>query len=273
MQLSNVIPVKLSEIVVQDSNVRTDLNSENSQENLKELAENIRINGLMQPIVLRGVQGNPPYEVIVGQRRFLAHKLLEKEEIQATFSGEIDAMEALLLSLSENMCRQEMNFEDTSTAITKLYTHFNKDEYEVQKHTGFSIRMIRSYVKIEEQATEKIKAYLKSNQISMVDAKRAIDAAQGDDEKADFYIDEIKNLTTYEKKRLVEEGMKNPTGDKGKILEDAKKPKFEETIILNLPLKVNKALLLASEKLSIDREELTMNALVSWLKTNDFYLE
>jgi ParB/RepB/Spo0J family partition protein len=273
MQLSNVIPVKLSDIVVQDSNVRTDLNSENSQEHLKELAENIRINGLMQPIVLRGVQGNPPYEVIVGQRRFLAHKLLEKEEIQATFSGEIDAMQALLLSLSENMCRQEMNFEDTSNAITKLYTYYNKDEQEVKNHTGFSIRMIRSYVKIEEQATEKIKQYLKSGAVSLVDAKRAIDAAQGNEEKANFFIDEFANLTTYEKKRLVEEGTKNPDGDKDKILEDARKPKYEETIILNLPLKINKALVAAAEKLSIDKEELTMNALISWLKVNDFLVD
>ncbi|MDI9312234.1 MAG: ParB/RepB/Spo0J family partition protein [Limnohabitans sp.] len=273
MQLSNVIPVKLSEIIVQDSNVRTDLNSENSQENLKELAENIRLNGLLQPIVLRGVQGNPPYEVIVGQRRFLAHKLLNEEKINATFSGEIEPIQALLLSLSENMCRQEMNFEDTSTAITKLYTHFNKKEQEVKNHTGFSIRMIRSYVKIEEQATEKIKQYLRNGEINLVDAKRAIDAAQGDEEKANFYIDEIKSLTTYEKKRLVEEGTKNPNGAKDKILEDAKKPKFEETIILNLPLKINKALVAAAEKLSIDKEELTMNALVAWLKVNDFLVD
>jgi ParB family transcriptional regulator, chromosome partitioning protein len=273
MQLSNVTNVRLSDIVVLESNVRTDLNSENSQENLKELAENIRLNGLLQPIVLRGVEGNPPYEVIVGQRRFKAHELLQTDTIKATFSGEIDAMQALLLSLSENMCRQEMNFEDTSTAITKLYTHFNKDEYEVQKHTGFSIRMIRSYVKIEEQATEKIKQYLKSGAVSLIDAKRAIDASQGDDEKADFFIDEFKDLTTYEKKRLVEEGIKNPKGEKDKILEDARKPKFEETIILNLPLKINKALIAAAEKLSIDKEELTMNALVSWLKVNDFLVD
>jgi ParB/RepB/Spo0J family partition protein len=273
MDISNVIDVNISDILVQNSNVRTDLNSENSQEGLRELAENIRINGLMQPIVLRGNFGNPPYDVIIGQRRFLAHQLLSATTIKATFSGVIDATQALLLSLSENMCRQEMNFEDTSNAITKLYTHFNKDEYEVQKHTGFSIRMIRSYVKIEEQATEKIKAYLKSGTVSMVDAKRAIDAAQGNEEKANFFIDEIRNLTTYEKKRLVDTATKNPNNSANEILEDAKKPKFEETIILNLPLKINKALLLASDKLSIDREELTMNALVAWLKVNDFLVD
>lgn len=273
MDISQVHNISLTEIILKDSNVRTDLNSQNSQEGLKELAENIRINGLMQPIVLKGTYGNPQYDVIVGQRRFLAHQLLGLNSIQATFSGDIEPMQALLMSLSENMCRQEMNFEDTSNAITKLYTHFNKDEYEVQKNTGFSIRMIRSHIKITEQATEKIKAYLNAGTVSMTDAKRAIDAAQGDDEKADFFIDEIVKLTTYEKKRLVEEGMKKPKEDKNKILEEAKKQRFDETIILNLPIKINKALVAASEKLSIDKEELTMNALIAWLKVNDFLVD
>ena len=273
MNISNVFDVNINDIDVKDSNVRTDLNSENSQDGLRELAENIRINGLMQPIVLRGNNGHPPYEVIVGQRRFLAHKILNETTIKATFSGDIEPMQALLMSLSENMCRQEMNFEDTSNAITTLFTHFNKDEYEVQKHTGFSIRMIRSFLKIEAQATEKIKSFLNAGTISMVDAKRAIDASQGDDEKADFFIDEIQKLTTYEKKRLVETATKYPQNSGAEILEDAKKPKFEETIILNLPLKINKALILASEKLSLDKEELTMNALVSWLKVNDFLVD
>jgi len=272
MDITNVLSVPLKDIKLQGSNVRSDLDSPNSQENLQELAQNIKVNGLLQPIVLRGEYGKPPYDVIVGQRRFLAHQVLEAESIKATFSGEIDNMNALLLSLSENMCRQEMNYEDTQRAITTLYKHYENDERKVQAHTGFSIRMIRSYVRIEEQATEKIKDLLKKG-LSMADAKRAIDAAQGDKEKADALIDEIMKLTTYEKKRLVESSNKNPKASVPDLVKEAKKPKWEETIILNLPTEISNAVKKATEKLLIDAEQLAMDVLVNWLKTNDFLLE
>ena len=272
MNISTIIEVPLLEIEIKDSNVRSDLNSQNSLENLKELAENIKINGLLQPIVLRGTYGNPTYEVIVGQRRYLAHKILGENTIKAVFSGSIDDVDALLLSLSENMCRQEMNYEDTSNAITKLYKHYG-DEYEVQKHTGFSIRTIRSFVKIEEQATPKLKLYLNEGKISPTDAKRVIDASQGNQEKADLLIDHITSLTKYEKKRLVETAAKKPLAEVEELLIQARQPKLEETIILNLPRKVHNALLKAADELQIEIEELTLNTLTSWLKVNDFLVD
>ncbi|HWZ23178.1 MAG TPA: ParB/RepB/Spo0J family partition protein [Cytophagaceae bacterium] len=270
MNISNVVDVPMGEIRLAGINVRSDLKSEFSREGINELADNIKINGLLQPIVLKGIQGKPPYDVIVGQRRYLAHQQLKEKTIKATFSGDLNEMQSLLLSLSENMCRQEMNFNDISIAITKLYNHFEKDEYKVKAHTGFSIQTIRSHVKIEELATEKIKGFLSQGKITMADAKRAIDASQGDRRKADQLIDELAKLTKYEKNRLVEAGSKNPKASAAELLEDAKKPRLEETLILNLPPKIHKALLEASQRLSLEVEEVTMNALVSWLQTNEF---
>jgi len=261
------------DIKVEGINVRTDLNTPNSQKNLAELAENIKINGLMQPIVLKGIYGTPPYEIIVGKRRFMAHQLLGEETIKATFSGEIDEIHALLLSLSENLFRQDLNYTDTAEAITTLYKNFDKDEYEVKKRTGISIRTIRNYIKIEEQATPKIKSLLSEKKISMTDAKRAIDAAQGENEKADQLIDEIVKMTKYEKKRVVEIGSKNKDATASEIIEDAQKPKLEETVILNLPLNVHEALMKAAEELSLDPEMITMDVLKTWLKTNDYLTE
>lgn len=270
MDISHVIDVKLSDIRLDGINVRSDLDSAFSQEGIEELAENIKLNGLLQPIVLRGENGKPPYDVIVGQRRFLAHQKLGVVTVKATFSGNINEMESLLLSLSENMCRQEMNYTDTSNAITKLYNYYGKDEYKVKAHTGFSIKMIRSYVRIEEQATTKIKQLLTDKKLSMADAKRAIDASQGDHNKADELVEQLTKLTKYEKGRLVEAGAKNPKATTQELLEDAKKPRLEETIILNIPPKVHKALLAASQQLSLEIEQVTMTALINWLQTNEF---
>lgn len=273
MEITDIVEVNIDDIELKGVNVRTDLDTPNSQENLKELAESIRVNGLMQPILLRGEFGNPPYDVIVGQRRFLAHKLLNKETIKATFSGPLDEINALLLSLSENICRQELNYTDTADAITLLYNHFDKDVHKVQEHLGLSIRTIRSYIKIQDQASEKIKSLLEQGQVSMSDAKRAIDAAQGDLNKADILVGELANLTKYEKKRVVEIGKEKSDATAEQIVIEAKKPKVEETIILNLPLEVHRALEAASLELSLEGEDIALKALKGWLETNDFLVK
>ena len=122
MNTNTIYPIKLSEIKVSELNVRTN----EVDTGLDELAESIRLFGLMQPIVLKGEFGHPPYEVIVGQRRFLAHKLLQRNDINAVFSGKIDDIDAILISLSENMHRLDLDYADKAKTITKLFIHFNR---------------------------------------------------------------------------------------------------------------------------------------------------
>ena len=266
-----VYEVPLSEINTTDSvNVRTDTNTDNFKESIKELAESIRENGLLQPVVLRGTYGYPPYDVVIGQRRFLAHKELGLKNTKATFTGEITDTEAVVLSLSENLLRREMNHADIARAITKLYEEFGKDERKVQEKLGLSIKAIRSYIQVEAQATPKIKSLIEQGKLSMMDAKRAIIAAQGDDAKADAFVDMLAKMTKYEKIRAVEYGKANPTASVDQIVEKGQTPKIEETIILNLPRKVSKALKDATEQLARDSEEIIMGALTEWLATNNY---
>lgn len=273
MNINQVFDVPIKDIKLQGVNVRTDLSSPNSEEGIQELAESIKTHGLLQPIVLRGEFGKPTYDVVVGQRRFLAHKQLGVEKIQATFTGKIDDIDALLLSLSENMLRVDLNEMDKIEAITKLYIHFGRDERKVKEKLGLSIKKIRTYIKIEERASEKIKNLIRTNALRLVDAKRIIDAAQGDLGKADLLVEEIGNLTPFEKRRLVESGMKKPKASVSELIKDATTPIVKESIVLDLPMRVAKSLKKASESLSIDAEAIALNALINWLKINDFYIE
>lgn len=266
MNTNNVYPIKLTEIKVSSLNVRTN----EVDTGIEELAESIKLFGLMQPIVLKGVYGNSPYEVIVGQRRFLAHQYLHKEEINAVFSGEVDDIGAILISLSENMHRVELDYTDKAKTITKLYLHFNRNETEVKKATGLSLRTIRDYVKIDEQATELGLQMLKDGSITKPDLKRVIDIAQGDESKIATLLTEIKTLTRHEKDRAVKIAKSNSKASIEEIIEEAKKPKIEETVMLNLPMKVTKALRKACDELAIEKEALTMNALTEWLVNNNF---
>ena len=271
MNLEKVKPVLISNITVSDTNVRHDLDSANSQEGLRELADSIEANGLLQPIVLRGVDGHPPYEVIVGQRRFRAHQILNREEIDAVFAGNISKTQATILSLSENLLRQEMNHADIAKAVTDIYIHFGRDEHKVKEKLGLSTRAIRSYINVEEQATDRIKELLGEG-LSMADAKRAIIAGQGDPEKANAIAESISKLTKFEKNRAVEFSQGNPEASAQEIIKVAKTPRVSETLILNLPLKVSRALKVATQQLQVDSEEIAMSALTDWLKINDFLL-
>lgn len=270
MTIGNVVDVPLSEIKLVDANVRSDLDSANSKENLRELADSIKENGLLQPIVLSGVFGFPTYDVIVGQRRFRAHELLGETTIKAVFAGEVSKMDALVMSLSENLLRQEMNQADIAEAVTKLYIQLNRDEHAVQRRLGLSIRAIRGYINVEEQATDEIKQLIKQGKLSMADAKRSIAAAQGSAEKANAIAKSITKLTKHEKSRAVEFGRTNPEATADEIVKTAKTPRIEETTILTLSKKIAKALKDASQHLELEPEEIIVNAITEWLKINDF---
>ena len=82
----------------------------------------------------------------------------------------------------------------------------------------------------------------------------------------------ISEMTKYEKTRAVEYGQNNPAASADEIIEKAKTPRFEESLIINLPLKVSKALKKAAQALRLDSEEIAMNALTEWLKINDYLL-
>jgi ParB family transcriptional regulator, chromosome partitioning protein len=274
MKISEIKEISLSDITIANSiNVRSDLSSPNSKENLEELAANIEQNGLMQPIVLRGIEGHPPYDVVVGKRRFLAHQLLKVDTIKAVFTGQINDTEAIILSLSENMLRQEMNHVDIMKAVTSLYEEFGKDEKKVHQKTGLSIRTIRSYITVEAQATTKLKQLITERSISLSDAKRAIEASGGDTNKADILIDEIVKMTKHEKTRMRGDAQTNPNATVKEIVKNALTPKFEERLTLSLSFALANALKKAHEDLGLDKEIIGLDSLATWLKTNDFLIE
>ncbi len=261
--------IPLSDIKVSPENVRT----EQVDKELNELAASIRKHGLLQPVVLRGNFGDkPPYELIVGQRRFKAHQNLGKETIRAVFAGAIDDTQAKLRSLVENMHRVELTWADAADAVTALYQHFRRNDRKVAEETGMSLRRVRQHIRIEERASEKTKAKLKSGKLSPADAQRALDAAGDDSEKADEllrYMEE-KRLTKYEKDRMVEYGSVHPTAPAKKVIEAALKPKLEQTVIVNLPEDVRNALARAANKLNLSDEEVASRALKEWLSDKGF---
>ncbi len=259
----------MSDIRLSAENVR----HQQADKELEDLKNSIKKYGLLQPVVLRGRLEDPtPYELIIGQRRFKAHQELRKPRIRAVFAGPLDDTQAMLRSLVENMHRVQLTYADAADAVTSLYRHFHRNDRKVAEETGMSLRKVRQYIRIEERASEETKKKLRSGNVLPVDAERALEAAGGDTKKADELLRFMKQyeLTSYQKKRMVEYGTAHPNAAPKKVVEEALEPKLEPTIIVNLPENVRKALTKAAEKLNLSEEEAASRALKEWLSDKGF---
>lgn len=267
--LDTIHDISLDEITISPHNVR----HADPTRDLDELAASIKVHGLLQPIVLRGEYGNPPYELITGQRRFLAHQqILKRPTIRAVFAGNLSKDDALVRSLVENLQRLELEYQDTARAVTHLYKTLGKDIQAVHKETGLSVRKIRDFILIHERATPKMKSLLKRRKVSPADVKRAIRAAQDNLKKAEELLELIIKYkpTTHQKRRLVTYGEQEKTASAKQILKRAMQPHVEQNIIISLPDDLRQALLKATKSLSVEPEELAAKVLGDWLRAQGF---
>ena len=266
MQPEQIYDIPLREIRVASTNVR----QHHRDKELEELVASIRKHGLLQPVVLEGVQGTPPYDLIVGQRRFLAHREIGKKSIRATFAGNLSRVDATIRSLVENMVRVELDHVDTAHAITQLYKEFAKDEKRVHRETGLSLYRIRQYIDIEERATPMMKQKLKTKKTTPVDIQRVLRAASGDSAKAERLLEKMEGFTKYQKDNLVEYGEAHPSADAEKIIREAKKQKIERTIMVKLSDRVRQGLREASDSMAMEPDEIAARALEDWLSDQGF---
>jgi len=264
-----IYDIPLNQIDVSDDNVRvTDRNKE-----VDELAASIKAKGLLQPVILEGTPGTPRYKLIVGQRRLLAHKALGRKSILARFVPHIDSIEAMVRSLVENMQRVELNHADAAKAVMKLYSDQGKNEKKVCQITGLSMRRVREYIQVESFASDETKKKLKRKQVELVDVKRALRAANYDSAKADRILDKMKEheLTSYQKKTLVEYAEANPSASVEKLVKEASAPRIDyKALMLNIPVHLQNGLSTAAETLSMGVEEIILKAVADWLSDQGF---
>jgi ParB/RepB/Spo0J family partition protein len=264
-----IYDIPVSDIEIGDENVRHDTR----QDDLGQLADSIKLLGQLQPVVLRGNYGSPPYELIIGQRRLMAIKqILRNKSIKATFSGRITDTDALIRSLAENMCRLELSYKDAADAITDLYKHFGRDDRKVAKATGFSLQRVRQYIYIEERASATTKVKLRQKKVTPVDVHRALRAAADDVGKADELLHLMiqYKLDGHEKTRVVDYGQSHPRASALEIVNKAREPIVERQFLVKLSDKARSALLKAAQILRMAPDELAARAVEEWLSSKGF---
>ena len=134
---------------------------------VKELAESIRSEGLLQPVVVRKTKDG--FELIAGERRFRAFKLLGQKTITARLLEASDASSAVL-ALVENLQRADLNPIDEALGIASLMRDFSLTQESVADRLGKPRATIANSVRLLSLDRE-IQGYLSKGQISAGHAK------------------------------------------------------------------------------------------------------
>lgn len=105
---------------------------------LQELADSIKAQGVVQPIVVRPLSATPGhYELIAGERRWRASQLAGLHEIPAIIRDVTD-QEAMAVALIENIQRQELNPIEEAKALVRLVEEFGLTHQEAADAVGRS---------------------------------------------------------------------------------------------------------------------------------------
>ena len=134
---------------------------------VQELADSIRSEGLMQPIVVR--KAKEGYELIAGERRLRAFKLLGQPSITARILEATDASSAVL-ALVENLQRADLNPVDEALGFASLMRDFSLTQEAVADRLGKPRATIANSVRLLALETE-IQGYLRKGQLSAGHAK------------------------------------------------------------------------------------------------------
>ncbi len=104
-------------------------------ESLKELAESIRHNGVIQPLVVQKVKDG--YELIAGERRWRAAKMADLTEVPC-LPTQVTKGESLLIALVENLQREDLNAIDEAEAFARLRDDFGFSQEATAEQVGKS---------------------------------------------------------------------------------------------------------------------------------------
>lgn len=177
--------LKLADIVVSKSNPRKEFD----EESLFELAESIRENGVLQPIVVRPKDGK--HELVCGERRYRASMLVKgaiktRDTIPAVVREMTDE-EALELQIIENLQRKDVHPMEEAVAFKNLIEYKKLAVPEIAKRVGKNPKYVAERLKLNELIDQFQKAFYK-NRMTLVTAMK-ICKLSPDDQK-DFWDDE-----------------------------------------------------------------------------------
>ena len=176
------------------------------KEALAELAESIKQQGVVQPIVVRPI-GEGRYEIVAGERRWRASQLAGLDKIPALVR-EIPDEAAIAVALIENIQRENLNPIEEANALQRLANEFHLTHEQVASHVGRSRVAVSNLLRLLNLNSD-VRAMLESGELDMGHG-RALLALQGAAQSQVARQIAHKGLSVREAEALVRHGQGKP---------------------------------------------------------------
>ena len=168
------------------------------KETLEELADSIKNQGVLQPLLVRE-KASGRYEIIAGERRWRAAQIAGLKSVPVSIK-KVNNNDAAKIALVENLQREDLNAMDQSRGLQRLQMEFNLSQEELAKSLGKSRSAVTNLLRLSK-LNKKVQGYLESGEIEMGHA-RALLGVIGDTQVA--LAEEIikHNLSVRETEKL-----------------------------------------------------------------------
>jgi ParB family transcriptional regulator, chromosome partitioning protein len=209
--------VSLNEVVPSPLQPRKEF----APEHITELMESIREHGIIQPLIVRLVNGK--CELIAGERRWRASRELGLTEVPVIVRTASDR-DVLELALIENLQRENLNAIEEAQAYVRLAQEFNLRQEDIAKRVGKNRATVANAMRLLD-LPKSVQAYLSENKLSTGHAKVLLGLKVESDLETAAAEVVTKGLTVRATEKLVEQMLKpappakkEPTGTEAELL-------------------------------------------------------
>ena len=127
---------QLEELKLKEINVKEQVRTKFNESSLRELAQNIKTNGLIQPLVVHLHKGK--YTLICGERRYRAMTMIKKEIAPCFVLRDKSAQELMAIQFSENSSREALHYIDKAEGILNYQNATKASERKICAALGIS---------------------------------------------------------------------------------------------------------------------------------------
>ncbi|MEO8401574.1 MAG: ParB/RepB/Spo0J family partition protein [Gammaproteobacteria bacterium] len=172
-----------------------------SEHSLEELASSIKQHGVIQPIIVRDIDKGKKYQIIAGERRWRAAKMIGLKTIPAIIK-EYDKANRMAVSLIENIQRDNLNPLEEAQAIQSLLEECYMTHSQVAESLGKSRTTVSNLLRLLALST-KVKEMINSGLLEMGHARAILSLSQDQQfDVAELIIN--KSLSVRETEKLVQ---------------------------------------------------------------------
>lgn len=217
--VNSISEVPISQVEANPFQPRTDF----KEEELNELAESIKVHGVIQPITVRKI-GFDRYQLISGERRTRASRIAGLEKIPA-FIRLADDQGMLEMALIENIQRENLNAMEVALSYKRLMDECKLNQEELGDRVGKNRSTVNNYMRLLK-LPDNIQAALRDDKISMGHARAIINIDNADEQQYLFNEMILKDLSVRQVEALVREASERAKQDQT-LIED-EKPKSKK---------------------------------------------